>query len=64
MQQGENMQLEKFVETIIEKNLRNSIFVDVTANEEVAKCMSNYYRKAVSVVACNKIAASSSYNNY
>jgi aspartokinase/homoserine dehydrogenase 1 len=30
--QGEDTQLHKFVETIIQKNLRNSVFVDVTAN--------------------------------
>jgi aspartokinase/homoserine dehydrogenase 1 len=61
---GEGMQLEKFVDTIIEKNLRNSVFVDVTANENVATIYDKLLSKAISVVACNKIAASSSYENY
>jgi aspartokinase/homoserine dehydrogenase 1 len=61
LQNGESMQLEKFVDTIIEKNLRNSVFVDVTADENVATVYDKLLSKAVSVVACNKIAASSSY---
>jgi bifunctional aspartokinase / homoserine dehydrogenase 1 len=49
---------------IISKNLRNSIFVDVTASEDVAAIYESLLRKSVSVVACNKIAASSKYENY
>ncbi len=56
--------LDEFVETVINKNLRNSVFVDVTANAEVATVYDRLLSKAVSVVACNKIAASSSYQNY
>jgi len=58
------MQLDAFVDTVIQKNLRNSVFVDITANEFVANVYSRLLSKAVSVVACNKIAASSSYENY
>jgi len=58
------MQLDAFVDTVIQKNLRNSVFVDITANELVANVYSRLLSKAVSVVACNKIAASSSYENY
>ncbi len=61
---GDDMQLNKFTETIIQKNLRNSVFVDVTADENVSKVYDALLSKAVSVVACNKIAASSSYKNY
>jgi aspartokinase/homoserine dehydrogenase 1 len=64
LQDGEPMQLNKFVDTIIQKNLRNSVFVDITANAEVAKIYEQLLSKAVSVVACNKIAASSSYAHY
>lgn len=56
--------LDLFVETVINKNLRNSVFVDVTANAEVATVYGRLLEKAVSVVACNKIAASSSYESY
>ena len=58
------MKLNELVQFIQERNLRNSVFVDVTANEEVSKSYSSLLRKSVSVVACNKIAASSSYHNY
>lgn len=61
---GETMNLDAFVNTIIEKNLRNAVFVDVTANAAVAAVYETLLSKAVSVVACNKIAASSSYKNY
>ncbi|MES2003966.1 MAG: bifunctional aspartate kinase/homoserine dehydrogenase I [Bacteroidota bacterium] len=53
-----------FVQQIIHKNLRNSVFVDVTANSEVASVYGNLLEKSVSVVACNKIACSSSYESY
>ncbi len=51
-------------ELIIEKNLRNSIFVDVTANSEVVEVYPRLLQKAVSVIACNKIACSSEYEKY
>ncbi|HEX8289377.1 MAG TPA: bifunctional aspartate kinase/homoserine dehydrogenase I [Pyrinomonadaceae bacterium] len=54
----------KIAELIVEKNLRNSIFVDVTANAEVIEVYPLLLQKAVSVIACNKIAASSEYENY
>ncbi len=46
------------------KNLRNSVFVDVTANEEVAGVYGSLLEKSISVVACNKIACSSAYSSY
>ena len=49
---------------IIEKNLRNSIFVDVTASEDVVESYPKLLRKSVSVIACNKIAASSDFEKY
>jgi aspartokinase/homoserine dehydrogenase 1 len=58
------MNLNELIKFIQEKNLRNSVFVDVTANEEVSKTYASLLQKSISVVACNKIAASSSYNNY
>ena len=53
-----------YVAAILENNLRNSIFVDVTAHEAVANVYTQLLEKAVSVVACNKIACSASYENY
>jgi len=56
--------INKYVATIIDNNLRNSVFVDVTAHEQVANVYAQLLGKAVSVVACNKIACSSPYENY
>lgn len=55
---------EKIAELIIEQNLRNSIFVDVTANSELVEIYPQLLEKSVSVVACNKVAASSNLAKY
>lgn len=64
LETGETAGLQKFIDEIINRNLRNSIFVDVTANETVASVYDQLLQKSVAVVACNKIAASSVYTNY
>jgi aspartokinase/homoserine dehydrogenase 1 len=56
--------LEEYTQLIISRNLRNSIFVDVTANAEAALCYPALLEKSVAVVACNKVAASSDYASY
>ncbi|WP_027126869.1 bifunctional aspartate kinase/homoserine dehydrogenase I [Gelidibacter mesophilus] len=61
---GEKASLEGFLERNKELNLRNSIFVDVTANEDVSKIYGEYLKESIAVVACNKIACSSTYENY
>ena len=61
---GEKASLQKFIDEIISRNLRNSIFVDVTANETVASVYDHLLKKSIAVVACNKVAASSAYINY
>ena len=58
------MNIEELTDSILEKNLRNSIFVDVTANAEVVETYPKLLEKSVSIVACNKIAASGDYANY
>ncbi len=54
----------KFADLIIKENLRNSIFVDVTANAEIVEVYPKLLQKAVSIIACSKIAASSDYAKY
>ncbi|WP_397362660.1 bifunctional aspartate kinase/homoserine dehydrogenase I [Olleya sp. R77988] len=56
--------IDGFYNKVIELNLRNSIFVDVTANSDVAAVYENYLKQSVAVVACNKIACSDKYSNY
>ena len=64
LEKGTTMDIQEFSTLIQNKNLRNSVFVDVTANENITAVYKDLLQKSVSVVACNKIAASSAYSNY
>ncbi|MFS4457442.1 bifunctional aspartate kinase/homoserine dehydrogenase I [Maribacter sp. 2304DJ31-5] len=61
---GEKANKEKFLQYVNELNLRNSVFVDNTASEEVASTYKHYLGNSISVVTCNKIACSSQFENY
>jgi bifunctional aspartokinase / homoserine dehydrogenase 1 len=61
---AEPMDKQKFFQNIQSRNLRNAVFVDITASEEIAKCYDSLLQKSVSIVACNKIACSSAYEEY
>lgn len=63
-EKGETMDRIKFIEQMQQMNLRNSVFVDNTANESIAELYTRILDKSISVVASNKIAASSDYQNY
>lgn len=45
-------------------NIYNSVFVDCTASEDVATIYKDILQSNVSIVAANKVAASSDFNNY
>lgn len=64
LKNGEPATLNGFFERTKTLNLRNSIFIDVTANKDVANLYASYLRQSIGVVACNKIACSSDYENY
>jgi aspartokinase/homoserine dehydrogenase 1 len=64
LENGDAMQLRDFIKLIHAKNLRNSVFVDITANRDVAMAYDQLLQKSVSVVACNKIACSSPFSYY
>jgi aspartokinase/homoserine dehydrogenase 1 len=64
LEKGETANREQFIANVKALNLRNSIFVDITANEEVSKTYDQYLKQNVAVVTCNKIACSSAYDNY
>jgi aspartokinase/homoserine dehydrogenase 1 len=64
LQNGTPMNLDEFISIIHSKNLRNSVFADVTANEVLATKYDELLQKSISVVACNKVACSSSYQYY
>lgn len=61
---GVPAQLGQFVEAVIQRNLRNSLFVDVTASDKVASVYDQLLSKSITIVACNKIAASGSLGYY
>lgn len=61
---GQPMNLKGFTSFILSKNLRNTVFADITANEEIAGIYSSLLQKSISVIACNKVAASSSFKYY
>lgn len=52
------------VENIVGMNIFNSVFVDCTASAAIAGIYEELLNNNVSVVAANKIAASSDYENY
>ena len=64
LQTGDEMNMHNLISTIQKKNLRNSVYIDITANAEVAKIYPHFLEKSISVVACNKIACSSTYEYY
>lgn len=63
-QQGQPANVERMKEEIIGMNIFNSVFVDCTASADVASIYQELLKHNVSVVAANKIAASSAYDNY
>ncbi|MDQ3534395.1 MAG: bifunctional aspartate kinase/homoserine dehydrogenase I, partial [Bacteroidota bacterium] len=56
--------LDGFVAKMNDLNLPNSIFVDCTSSEEVIKHYKEILKSSVSIVTPNKLANSSSYNDY
>jgi len=61
---GQKASLQGFFEKTKTINLRNSIFVDVTANKTISDLYAQYLRESIGIVACNKIACSSDFKNY
>lgn len=55
---------ERLCEEILKMNIYNSVFVDCTASPDVAHLYNRLLNGNVSVVAANKEAASSAYDNY
>lgn len=55
---------EHLKEEVIRMNIFNSVFVDCTASKDVAALYQPFLEHNISIVAANKIAASSDYDNY
>ncbi len=55
---------EKLRDNVLSMNIFNSVFVDCTASKEVSALYQTFLSHNISVVAANKIAASSKYEDY
>lgn len=64
LEESEESNAAKMLDGILKMNIFNSVFVDCTASADVAKLYQPLLEHNVSVVACNKIAASSEYADY
>ena len=64
LQASEPSSPEKLRYTILSMNIFNSVFVDCTASKDVALLYQSFLEHNVSVIAANKIAASSKYEDY
>ncbi len=61
---GEPANTEKMRDEIVKMNIFNSVFVDCTASRQIAALYQTFLEHNISVVAANKIAASSDYDSY
>ncbi len=64
MSEGAKADLGIFTRQIAEFNLRNSVFIDCTASQEVSDKYKSLFNDYISVVTANKIACSSAYGTY
>lgn len=63
-EKGEKAEIREFVRIIRKLNLRNSVFIDCTADAKVSEVYGEVLGGYISVVAANKIACSSDYSYY
>lgn len=61
---GEKGDISVFIQQMTHLNLRNSVFIDCTADNDVASKYKSILSKYVSIVTANKIACSSDYSYY
>lgn len=64
LESGETASKEVFFEKTKGMNMRNAIFVDNTANPDIAGTYANYLKNNIGVVTCNKIACADEFVNY
>ena len=64
LEQAEPFNDRKLRDEIISMNIFNSVFVDCTASKEVSEMYLSLLQHNISVIAANKIAASSDYDSY
>ena len=62
--EGQLSDIDKFIKNIEDSNLRNSIFVDITASQNGSDVYEQLLKTTTLIVSCNKIAASSDFKSY
>ena len=64
LENGMDITPSRLRDEVIGMNIFNAVFVDCTASAEVAALYGDFFQHGISVVAANKIAASSDYREY
>ncbi len=64
LEKAEESNSKRLCEEILNMNIFNSVFVDCTASAEISSLYQKFLEHNISVIAANKIAASSAYDNY
>src|SRR5690625_753455 len=61
---GAPANLEVFIDKMKDLNLPNGVFIDNSASEPIVKYYEDIFASNISIVTCNKIGNSGSYNQY
>ena len=64
LKQSEPSDPQRLCDNILKMNIFNCVFVDCTASKDIAALYQTFLDHNISIVAANKIAASSSYESY
>jgi len=64
LRESEPSNISRLRDEVVSMNIFNSVFVDCTASKEVASLYQTFLEHNISVIAANKIAASSDYDSY
>lgn len=64
LEQAEASNTQKFVETMQSMNLRNSVFIDITASKNISEVYQQLLESSISVITPNKIAATREMDKY
>ena len=64
VENGISMSMDSFYTEMVEMNLRNSIFIDCTASNDVPSYYKSILRQSISIVTPNKVACSSDFEHY
>ena len=64
LNESEESNSQKLHDAVIGMNIFNSVFVDCTASKEISNLYQDFLEHNISVIAANKLAASSDYEDY